>query len=95
MNNKIVPHADTLKSRSRGISQDMSPDAINRRLDIVDELREFAFELRDSTRHGSLGKTLMTSDASDTPTLSNNTIDANDSRRLLESAGDQDAFRDS
>jgi hypothetical protein len=65
----------------------MSPDAINRRLDIVDELR-------DSTRHGSLGKTLMTADASDIPTLSNNTINTNDSRRLLESAGDQYAFRD-
>jgi hypothetical protein len=43
----------------------MSPDAINRRLDIVDELREFAFELRDSTRHGPLGKTLITADTSD------------------------------
>jgi hypothetical protein len=42
MNNEKVPDADTLKSRSRGISQDMSPDAINRRLDIVDEHREFA-----------------------------------------------------
>jgi hypothetical protein len=35
-------HVDTLKSRSRGASRDMSPDAINRRLDIVDELCEFA-----------------------------------------------------
>lgn len=34
----------------------MSPDAINRRLDIVDELREFALELRDSTRHGPIEK---------------------------------------
>ncbi|MFM2220080.1 MAG: hypothetical protein RL240_4398 [Planctomycetota bacterium] len=34
-------HVDTLKSRSRGASRDMSPDAINRRLDIVDELCEF------------------------------------------------------
>ena len=65
MNNEKVPDADTLKSRSRGISQDKSPDAINRRLDIVDELREFAIELRDSTRHGPLGKTLMTADTSD------------------------------
>jgi hypothetical protein len=32
---------DTLKSRSRGTSRDMSPDAINRQLDIVDELCEF------------------------------------------------------
>lgn len=65
MNNEKVPDADTLKSRSRGISQDMSPDAINRRLDIVDELREFAIELRDSTRHGPLGKNLVTADTSD------------------------------
>jgi len=65
MNNEKVPDADTLKSRSRGISQDKSPDAINRRLDIVDELREFAIELRDSTRHVPLGKTLMTADTSD------------------------------
>jgi hypothetical protein len=34
----------------------MSPDAINRRLDIVDELREFALELRDSTRLGPIEK---------------------------------------
>lgn len=32
----------------------MSPDAINRRLDIVDELREFARELRDAPRHDPL-----------------------------------------
>ena len=56
MNNKQDTHADTLKSRSRGTSRDMSPDAINRRLDIVDELREFALELRDSTRHGPIEK---------------------------------------
>ena len=34
-------HVDTLKSRSRGTSRDMSPNAINRQLDIVDELCEF------------------------------------------------------
>ena len=56
MNNKQDTHAYTLKSRSRGTSRDMSPDAINRRLDIVDELREFALELRDSTRLGPIEK---------------------------------------
>ena len=60
MNKERDTHADTLKSRSRGTSRDMSPDAINRRLDIVVELREFALELRDSTRHGPIEKPLMT-----------------------------------
>ena len=65
MNKERDTHADTLKSRSRGTSQDMSPDAINRRLDIVDELREFALELRDSTRHGPIKKPVMTAANSD------------------------------
>jgi hypothetical protein len=65
MNNKQDTHADTLKSRSRGTSRDMSPDAINRRLDIVDELREFALELRDSTRLGPIEKPVMTAASSD------------------------------
>ena len=56
MNIKQNTHAESLKSRSRGTSRDMSPDAINRRLDIVDELREFALELRDSTRLGPIEK---------------------------------------
>jgi hypothetical protein len=47
MNKERGTHSDILKSRSRGTSRDMSPDAINRRLDIVDELREFVLELRD------------------------------------------------
>ena len=62
MRNERDTYADSLKSRSRGISRDMSPDAINRRLDIVDELREFALELRDSPRHGPLGSPLASSD---------------------------------
>ena len=65
MNKKRDTHTDTLKSRSRGTSRDMSPDAINRRLDIVDELREFALELRDSTRHGPIEKPVMTAETSD------------------------------
>jgi hypothetical protein len=65
MNNKQDTHADTLKSRSRGTSRDMSPDAINRRLDIVDELREFALELHESTRLGPIEKPVMTAASSD------------------------------
>ena len=65
MNKERETHADTLKSRSRGTSRDMSPDAINRRLDIVDELREFALELRDSTRHGPIEKSFTTAPTSD------------------------------
>ena len=65
MNIKQDTHAESLKSRSRGTSRDMSPDAINRRLDIVDELREFALELRDSTRHGPIEKPVMTAANSD------------------------------
>jgi len=41
MNKEPNTHVDTLKSRSRGTSRDMSTDAINRQLDIVDELCEF------------------------------------------------------
>jgi hypothetical protein len=62
MRNERDTYADSLKSRSRGIDRDMSPDAINRRLDIVDELREFARELRDSPRHGPLGSPLSSTD---------------------------------
>jgi hypothetical protein len=42
------------KSRSRGISCDMTPEAILRRLDIVDELRELAMELQNAKRLGSI-----------------------------------------
>lgn len=42
------------KSQSRGVSCDMSPEAIMRRLDIVDELREFARELEEAKRQGSV-----------------------------------------
>ena len=41
MNTEPNAHTDTLRSRSRGTSRDMSPDAINPRLDMVDELCEF------------------------------------------------------
>ncbi len=42
------------KSRSRGVSCDMTPEAILRRLDIVDELRELARELQNAKRLGSI-----------------------------------------
>ena len=65
MNKERDTHTDILKSRSRGTSRDMSPDAINRRLDIVDELREFALELRDSTRLGPIEKPFKPAATSD------------------------------
>ena len=40
------------KSQSRGVSCDMSPEAILRRLDIVDELRELAKDLQNAKRLG-------------------------------------------
>lgn len=42
------------KSQSRGVSCDMSPEAILRRLDIVDELRELAKDLQNAKRLGPL-----------------------------------------
>jgi hypothetical protein len=42
------------KDRSRGISVDMSPEAVARRIDIVDELRELAHELVNAKRLGPL-----------------------------------------
>ena len=42
------------KDLSRGISIDMSPEAVTRRIDIVDELREFAEELANAKRLGAL-----------------------------------------
>lgn len=48
--------ADRHKARSRGVSQDMSPEAIARRIDIVSELRDLALSLgqarkTETTRH--------------------------------------------
>jgi len=43
---------DPTKSKSRGISGDMSPAAIERRLEMVDELRELALELSRAERLG-------------------------------------------
>jgi hypothetical protein len=40
------------KDRSREMSVDMSPEAVTRRLDLVDELRELAEELANAKRLG-------------------------------------------
>jgi hypothetical protein len=43
-------NADEMKRRSRGISADMSPEAILRRLEIVDELRSLTLFLGKSEK---------------------------------------------
>jgi hypothetical protein len=43
---------DPTKSKSRGISCDMSPAAVERRLETVDELRELALDLSQAERLG-------------------------------------------
>ena len=58
MNKPLDVNADSSKSISRGASREMTPDAISRRLDVVDELREFACELRDAPRNGPIGAPL-------------------------------------
>lgn len=45
--------ADRDKARSRGVSRDMSPDAIARRLDIVSELRDLALSLGQAKKTGT------------------------------------------
>lgn len=51
---QLTPSAS--KDLSRGIGVDMSPEAVTRRIDIVDELREFAEELANAKRLGPLIK---------------------------------------
>ncbi len=48
------PKPNELKDQSRGIGVDISPEAIARRLEIVDELREFARELMSAKSFGPL-----------------------------------------
>lgn len=48
------PIPNEFKDQSRGVGVDMSPEAIARRLEIVDELREFAKELMSAKSFGSL-----------------------------------------
>ncbi len=50
---------DPTKSRSRGISCDMSASAVERRLEIVDELRELALELSRAERLGPVESNLV------------------------------------
>jgi hypothetical protein len=50
----VVVHGEFAKSQSRGVSCDMTADAILRRLDIVDELRELARDLQNAKRLGSV-----------------------------------------
>ena len=45
---------DPTKSKSRGISCDMSPAAVERRLEMVDELRELAIDLSQAERLGPI-----------------------------------------
>lgn len=44
--------ATASKDLSRGMNVNMSPEAVTRRLDIVDELRELAQELANAKRLG-------------------------------------------
>ncbi len=46
---------DPTKSKSRGISCDMSQAAVERRLETVDELRELALALSQAERLGPVG----------------------------------------
>ena len=48
------PISNELKDQSRGVGVDMSPEAVARRLEIVDELREFAKELMSAKGFGPL-----------------------------------------
>lgn len=56
--------SETSKSRSRGISCDMSPEAIARRIDLVSELREFSLFLADA---GKASKGTLSEKASKDP----------------------------
>jgi hypothetical protein len=49
----------TAKEQSRGVSCDMSPDAVASRLEIVDELRELAWELQNAKRLGPIEKPIL------------------------------------
>lgn len=49
----------TAKEQSRGVSCDMSPDAVASRLEIVDELRELAWELQNAKRLGPIEKPML------------------------------------
>ncbi len=54
---------DLTKSKSRGISGDMSQAAVEQRLEGVDELRELGFELSRAERLGPIGNKDTASEA--------------------------------
>ena len=54
IHNSSERHMQLAKAQSRGASCDMSPNAVLRRLDIVDELRELAKDLQNAKRLGPL-----------------------------------------
>jgi hypothetical protein len=54
MNRESGEIAPTNKSKSRGASADMSPEAIRHRFEIVDELRSLAIELQKAKRLGPI-----------------------------------------
>jgi hypothetical protein len=54
MNRESEELVPTNKSKSRGASADMSPEAILRRFEIVDELRSLAIELQNAKRLGPM-----------------------------------------
>ncbi|MEZ6134073.1 MAG: hypothetical protein R3C53_04085 [Pirellulaceae bacterium] len=54
---------DPTKAKSRGIDNDMSPASVERRLEMVDQLRELAVELGKAKRLGPIEKTEAASEA--------------------------------
>ena len=67
---------DPFKAQSRGISVDMSPAAIERRLEIVDELRELSLELARAERLGPVITTAATSTPQRTNEVAERGIDS-------------------
>lgn len=64
---KAIIGRNSAKSLSRGISSDMSSEAVLRRLEIVDELRELAKDLQSAKRLGPI-QTLRSVGTTDEPT---------------------------
>ncbi len=54
IHNSLEHNMQLAKAQSRGANCDMSADAVLRRLDIVDELRELAKDLQNAKRLGPL-----------------------------------------
>lgn len=66
---------DINKAKSRGISCDMSPSAVERRLEAVDELRELALELSRAQRLGPVEERREPDDSK--PDANQNSTNAN------------------